>query len=90
MSGDYQTSQFTGSLVRGEVPQIIARRFTNAGPTADIPFIMTTSNWSLVGGVTAEKRIAMADLSQNSLAVFAASWALISTASAHKKAGTMI
>ena len=90
IGGPYSSSRVAGQLVMGEIPEVITRMFVNAGPTADIPYIRTSTTWSLVGGVTAERRIAMADLPHNALAVFVSSWALFSTASAYKKAGTMI
>ncbi len=90
VGGSYDASRLTGELVNGEIPRVISQRFINAGPTADIPYIRTSTTWTLVGGVTAEKRIAMADLPHNALAVFASSWALFSTIDGYKKAGTMI
>ncbi|MBA4491335.1 toxin VasX [Paracoccus sp. S1E-3] len=90
IGGPYSSSRVAGQLVTGEIPEVITRMFVNAGPSADIPYIRTSTTWSLVGGITAERRIAMADLPHNALAVFVSSWALFSTATGYKKAGTMI
>ena len=90
IGGPYNASQIVGELVNGQVPRLNTGAFVNAGPTADIPYIRISTTTTLVGGIDANRRIAMADLPHNALAVFVSSWALFSTVSAYQKAGTMI